>query len=182
MFTLICALINGWVNNREAGDLRHYRAHYDVIVMLPNLLFARLPRTCTLIYSSLRYIFCSLNSSMPSIYALVRYTIIVSDGCLLYILRQAMVRIIAKPLSVGSMRTTFNAIWVKIRKYPKILPNMPSAAWIYYACNPKIINYLGLWSAWVSDADAYNTIWLIRIFLALKHIYDDKSKIIIFTR
>ena len=24
---------NGWVNNREAGDLRPYRAHYDVIVM-----------------------------------------------------------------------------------------------------------------------------------------------------
>ena len=22
-----------WVNNREAGDLRHHRAHYDVIVM-----------------------------------------------------------------------------------------------------------------------------------------------------
>ena len=33
MFTLICARINGWVNNREAGDLRRYRAHYDVIVM-----------------------------------------------------------------------------------------------------------------------------------------------------
>ena len=24
---------NGWVNNGEAGDLRHHRAHYDVIVM-----------------------------------------------------------------------------------------------------------------------------------------------------
>ena len=33
MFTLICARINGWVNNREAGDLRRNRAHYDVIVM-----------------------------------------------------------------------------------------------------------------------------------------------------
>ena len=26
-------LKNGWVNNRDAGDLRRYRAHYDVIVM-----------------------------------------------------------------------------------------------------------------------------------------------------
>ena len=34
MFSLICIWINGWVNNREAGDLRSYRAHYDVIVML----------------------------------------------------------------------------------------------------------------------------------------------------
>ena len=33
MFSLICARINCWVNNREAGDLRRLRAHYDVIVM-----------------------------------------------------------------------------------------------------------------------------------------------------
>ena len=33
MFSLICVWINGWVNNGEAGDLRRYRAHYDVIVM-----------------------------------------------------------------------------------------------------------------------------------------------------
>ena len=33
MFSLICVWINGWVNNREAGDLRRYRAHYGVIVM-----------------------------------------------------------------------------------------------------------------------------------------------------
>ena len=32
-FFFICAWINGWVNNREAGDLRRHRAHYDVIVM-----------------------------------------------------------------------------------------------------------------------------------------------------
>ena len=34
MFSLICVWINGWVNNREAGDLRRYRAHHDVTVML----------------------------------------------------------------------------------------------------------------------------------------------------
>ena len=33
MFSLICVKINGWINNREAGDLRRYRAHYDVTVM-----------------------------------------------------------------------------------------------------------------------------------------------------
>ena len=33
MFSLICAWINGWVNTREAGDLKRNRAHYDVIVM-----------------------------------------------------------------------------------------------------------------------------------------------------
>ena len=34
MFSLICAWINGWVNNREAGDLRRDRVHYDVTVMI----------------------------------------------------------------------------------------------------------------------------------------------------
>ena len=33
VFSLICVWINGWVNNREAGDLRRYRVHYDVTVM-----------------------------------------------------------------------------------------------------------------------------------------------------
>ena len=35
MFTLICDRINGWVNNRGAGDLRRNSAHYDVIGMGP---------------------------------------------------------------------------------------------------------------------------------------------------
>ena len=33
IFSLICIWINDWVNNREAGDLWRYPAHYDVSVM-----------------------------------------------------------------------------------------------------------------------------------------------------
>ena len=33
MFSLTSAWINGWVNNREAGDSRRQRSHYNVIVM-----------------------------------------------------------------------------------------------------------------------------------------------------
>ena len=33
MFSLICARINFWVNNREAGDLRRHCAHHDVTVI-----------------------------------------------------------------------------------------------------------------------------------------------------
>ena len=33
MFSLICVGTNGWVNNRDAGDLRRHCAHYDVTVM-----------------------------------------------------------------------------------------------------------------------------------------------------
>ena len=43
MFTLIYAWINDWVNNREAGGLRRYRGHYDVIVMF--LWFAKCIQT-----------------------------------------------------------------------------------------------------------------------------------------
>ena len=33
IFSLIYLWINSWVSNREAGDFRRYRAHYDVSVM-----------------------------------------------------------------------------------------------------------------------------------------------------
>ena len=42
-----CIWINDWVNNREAGDLRRYRAHYDVIVM-----------NCTILYTAVTHGIC----------------------------------------------------------------------------------------------------------------------------
>ena len=33
MVSLICAWTNRWANNRDAGDVRRHRAHYDVTVM-----------------------------------------------------------------------------------------------------------------------------------------------------
>ena len=54
MFSLICAWINVWVNNREAGDLRRQHAPYDVTVMSPtkvgSVLWAQRP---PLYYSSI---------------------------------------------------------------------------------------------------------------------------------
>ena len=34
MFSLICTWTNGWVNSRDAGDLRRHHTHYDVTVMI----------------------------------------------------------------------------------------------------------------------------------------------------
>ena len=34
MFSSICAWTNDWASNRDAGDLRRHRAHYDVTVMV----------------------------------------------------------------------------------------------------------------------------------------------------
>ena len=44
MFYLICARINDWVHNREAGDLRRRRAHYDVRVMHADVWCQESPR------------------------------------------------------------------------------------------------------------------------------------------
>ena len=53
--SLICVWIIGWVNNREAGDLRRYRPHYDVIVMsllCYPLFHNRLRVVCLLIFAN----------------------------------------------------------------------------------------------------------------------------------
>ena len=55
MFSFTCAWINGWVNNREAGDLSRHRAHYDAIVM--NFVRANTNRVCSIIF----VISCSSN-------------------------------------------------------------------------------------------------------------------------
>ena len=39
VFSFICAWINDWVNNREAGDLRRHRGHYDVNVTVSSKVF-----------------------------------------------------------------------------------------------------------------------------------------------
>ena len=57
MFSLICVWIDGWINHREAGDLRRYRAHYDVTVMvfLANLILTARLWQCGLLNDSLAY-------------------------------------------------------------------------------------------------------------------------------
>ena len=46
MFSLICVWINGWVNKREAGNLRRHRTHYDVIVMVVTTKFCTIDEMC----------------------------------------------------------------------------------------------------------------------------------------
>ena len=58
VFSLICVWINGWANNRVAGDLRRYRAHHDVIVMRDDI------SKCT--YSTNVYHIIGLNTGPAS--------------------------------------------------------------------------------------------------------------------
>ena len=57
VFSLICAWINAWVNNREAGDWRRHCTHYDVIVMISvrfSLFMCRLVLTWQLLHSAIQ--------------------------------------------------------------------------------------------------------------------------------
>ena len=66
MFTLICARINGWVNNCKAGDLKRNRAHYDVIVMVIFLRLYQLSDTRVLhFYPSSIIVFVSSTFILP---------------------------------------------------------------------------------------------------------------------
>ena len=54
MFSFISVRINGWVNKRKAGDLRRYRAHYGVTVMV------------------MRSVFCSNELDIPSRFSYIK--------------------------------------------------------------------------------------------------------------
>ena len=47
MFSVTCAWTNGWANNRDAGDMRRHRTHYEVNEMMKsNALYRRQQNTC----------------------------------------------------------------------------------------------------------------------------------------
>ena len=57
MFSLICTWTSGWVDNRDAGGLKHHRTHYDVTVI-----FSRFP--CVVFISGSNPIWINPNPSM----------------------------------------------------------------------------------------------------------------------
>ena len=73
MFSVICTRINGWVNNREAGDLRRNLAHHDVTVMEKTRLYLVMKpvsrqwhegSTCTLFTSSFKVVQIQFNGNV----------------------------------------------------------------------------------------------------------------------
>ena len=55
MFSLICTWINGWINEREAIDLRRVRTHYDVTVMWASIYVTNLVINSTQLNSKYFY-------------------------------------------------------------------------------------------------------------------------------
>ena len=89
MFSLICAWINDWVNNRDAGDLRRHHGHYDVNVKgacRPNLkviwnFYSGKTVVSTSIDSVILVIFlsCTCTLSMVSLNLLFQYLMLFSN-------------------------------------------------------------------------------------------------------
>ena len=59
MLSLICAWTIGWVNNRDATDLRRHRAHYDVTVM--SRAYVRWCHSLCIDYATVKVIWGSIN-------------------------------------------------------------------------------------------------------------------------
>ena len=88
MFSLICVWINGWAN-REAGDLRPYRAHYDVTVMD----FEYFKEICTII--SINHCICPVQTlnTLTVLVNLISYHLTVTgiSVCLCFIINAFVV-------------------------------------------------------------------------------------------
>ena len=82
MFSLIYAWTNGWINIRDAGDLRRHRTLYDVTVMLPfvpSLIY-------TLLLSHVISVLCDIGPSYNQIwYNNMEHTMLVIFYILCYI-------------------------------------------------------------------------------------------------
>ena len=91
MSSLICARINGCVNNGEAGDLRRHRAHYDVIVMREHRLWkgTRIPMVNIMMTSSNGNIFrvtgplCT-KPSLDSLQLVLQVLAVIQKNILIY--------------------------------------------------------------------------------------------------
>ena len=96
MFSLICVWINDWENNREAGDLRRYVAHYDVIVMYLS------PSVNPWLSSSAHWHIESWWRICSSVNRVIAGS-------------KRWPQLNADLLSIGSSGTNFNNIWIKIQ-------------------------------------------------------------------
>ena len=83
MFSLMCVRMNGSVNNREAGDLRRYHAHYDVTVMVRRV-SGGYPIFASALWSvTLQEINQSYQSNNSSHYKAIIQTLLHNTDCLL---------------------------------------------------------------------------------------------------
>ena len=58
VLSLICAWTNGWAKNRDAGDLRRHRYHYDVTVIYTEFITNPKPKCSSVFIKTLLWMYC----------------------------------------------------------------------------------------------------------------------------
>ena len=105
--SFICAWINGWVNNRKAGDFRRHRGHYDVIVMLS-------PQHCCIQYYAIlgRVNHCSIMKLRGILFVYVEVCLLFT-GIILWIcpVNERWCYVVTPPL-IGWAHTKNDLCWV----------------------------------------------------------------------
>ena len=116
LFSLICAWINGWVNNRQAGDLRRSRTHYDVTVN-KNMFDLSGPDLASLAPPYFPQIFTIFISPECLIYASLNQVSLGSGNGFSPVRRQAITWTNADLLSIRPSGINFNENWIEIQSF-----------------------------------------------------------------
>ena len=93
--------INGWVNIREAGDLRRHRVQYDVIVMYQENLFEIFAAKLRLFVFRLHWIMCCKPSPTPWGFTISFQNI--CTGCTYWIQRLTWIRDMRNSNDIGHL-------------------------------------------------------------------------------
>ena len=140
MFSLPCDWINGWVNNRDDGDLRRHRAHYDVIVMVHTV--RALSCIVTICYSTILIL---THWGRVTLICVSKITIISSNNDLSPERRQAIIWINAGALLMGSLGTNFGETLTEIYTFSitKMPLKMSSAKWRPFCIGLNVVTHRG---------------------------------------
>ena len=111
MFSVICAWINDWANNREAADLRRHRAHYDVTVMCDRTT-APLTKKPFALHTHISYFLSEIHWGRVTHICVNKLTIIGSDnGSVPTIWNNAEILLIS-PVGLTSVKYKFKFIYM----------------------------------------------------------------------
>ena len=122
MFSFISVWINGWVNNCKAGDLRRYRAHCDVTVMIESKSKKSKSKKILFIVGTWmrhKWSQAKMNEAEWRIYASVNQVATGSDNGLSPVRRQVIIWTNAGILSIGTLAIArnFNEILIEMQTF-----------------------------------------------------------------
>ena len=141
----MCAWINGWVNNRKAGDLRSHRAHYDVTVMCWRSSVGRSQGPVSIKRSSVRdYHVKEKAATRPSyLFIIIVHFMMSANIRIRFGLQIVLVCLYSTPISLSSLCKLIWRHWTYEMPVRYILSNVWVRLSLYSPLS--IIQYVGLY-------------------------------------